>query len=242
MNKKNKLFLGCSLFFVFLALPAQAIDMESGQYRIQFGNVSSGNSKESSSSYKMTSTLGQFAAGQFNSNGYVIKSGFEYVHTLYKFSFTVSNTTINLGELQPGTFSSGTTNLTVTYNGQGYQISTIAETPLKRISGSFIPNTTCDGSPSSCTLNTAQPWTSSNALGFGYSMTGQDIMSDFINATYFRPFPNRSASENPAVIMHNTNGGRKNRQSTMTFRANISAIQEAGTYQTVVNYIATPTY
>jgi len=34
----------------------------------------------------------------------------------------------------------------------------------------------------------------------------------------------------------------KNRVSTVTFKANISASQQSGSYQTVINFVATPSY
>jgi len=34
----------------------------------------------------------------------------------------------------------------------------------------------------------------------------------------------------------------KNRQSTVTFKVNVSSIQPAGSYQTVINFVATPSY
>jgi len=72
-------------------------------------------------------------------------------------------------------------------------------------------------------------------------MSGDDIPADFTDSTYFRPFPDRTASEPPAVVMTSTNVS-KNRVSTVTFKANISASQQSGSYQTVINFVATPSY
>jgi hypothetical protein len=72
-------------------------------------------------------------------------------------------------------------------------------------------------------------------------MSGNDIPTDFINSTYYRPFNNFSTSDNPIVVMSSTNVG-KNRLSTMTFRVNVSGIQPAGNYQNVISFVATPSY
>ena len=79
------------------------------------------------------------------------------------------------------------------------------------------------------------------SYGFGYGMSGDDIPADFIDSTYFRPFPDRTAAESPATIMTNINVG-KNRISTLAFKVNISPIQSAGSYQTVINFVATPSF
>jgi len=41
--------------------------------------------------------------------------------------------------------------------------------------------------------------------------------------------------------MSSTNVGR-NRQATVTFKVNISPVQPAGSYQTIINFIATPSF
>jgi hypothetical protein len=87
----------------------------------------------------------------------------------------------------------------------------------------------------------AKVWSSPSAYGFGYSMSGNDIPADFTDSTYYRPFPGRTAAESPATVMSSTNI-EKNRQSTVTFKTNISSIQPAGSYQTVINFVATPSY
>lgn len=72
-------------------------------------------------------------------------------------------------------------------------------------------------------------------------MSGNDIPSDFIDSTYFRPFPNRQENESPAIVMSSTNVGR-NRQAVVTFKVNVSPIQPAGKYQTIINFVATPSF
>ena len=142
----------------------------------------------------------------------------------------------------PSTPISATTTLIVYYGGTGqYQVTVIEEGSLKTQSGYTIPDTSCNGGNNSCNESLAKIWSSNSAYGFGYSMSGDDIPADFINLTYYRPFPDRVAAESPITVMKSGNVG-KNRQSTITIKANISSIQQAGSYQTIINYVATPTY
>jgi hypothetical protein len=63
-----------------------------------------------------------------------------------------------------------------------------------------------------------------------------------LSSSHFRPFPDRTTlptPESPAVIMSSANVGR-DRQATLTFKANISSVQPVGSYQTVINFVATP--
>ena len=219
----------------------EADNLGSQSYEIQMGNVNIGAKDQSSTSYNLGVTMGQTAAQSFSSSGYYVLAGFQYIHTIIPFRFTISDTTINLGTLTPSTPSTATTTLTVSFGAAGqYQVTAIEETKLQTLNGgASIADTTCDGG--GCTETSAAVWSSSSIYGFGYNMTGNDIPADFTNSTYYRPFPDRSAAESPAVVMSSTNVG-KNRQSTMTFKANISGTQTAGSYGTIVNFVATPSY
>jgi hypothetical protein len=227
---------------LFLSKTASAVNLDSTSYKIKFGNINMGGGNETSTSYKLGTTLGQTAPGEFNSTGYTIKSGFQYIHSIIPFAFSVSNTHIVLGTLTAGTFASATTDLTVSFGSAGtYQVTAQELDTLKTLSGNSIPDTQCDSGVPCTSPSTAQPWTSTSRYGFGYNMSGNDIPTDFINSTYYRPFNNFSTSDNPIVVMSSTNVG-KNRLSTMTFRVNVSGIQPAGNYQNVISFVATPSY
>lgn len=219
-----------------------AVPMDSSRFKIESANVEVAGGNKSSDSYKLSDTVGQLAAGQFSSDGYIVKAGFQYLHSIIPFRFTISNTNINLGTLIPNIQSTATTILTVYFGGAGqYQVTAVEEGPLKTQSGNVIPDTSCDGGSNACNESLAKIWTATSAYGFGYNMSGNDIPSDFIDGAYHRPFPDKNSAESPATIMANTNVG-KNRTSTVTFKANISSIQPAGSYQTIINFVATPSY
>ncbi len=232
------------LFFllIFNLNKVIAVNMESSRFKIESANTSIASGEKSSSNYKLSDTLGQLAAGEFSSSGYIVKAGFQYIKSIIPFRFTISNTNINLGTLLPNTPSTATTTLTVSFGGAGqYQITAYEIHPLKTLSGQIIPDTTCDGGSETCNEMLAKNWTSNSAYGFGYNISGDDTPADFNSYSKFRPFPDLSASENPVVIMSSNNVG-KNRQATITFKANISPIQPAGSYQTIINFIATPSF
>lgn len=245
-----------------------AINMNSNQYRIQFGNINMGGQKMNDpvdSTYNLSASLGQTAAGQFESAGYIVKAGFQYIYSKIPFTFSLSSIQANLGTLLPSTPSTASINISVSFGGAGQYVVTAAETTqLKNFTNNPIPNTVCDGGINTCTTTLAKPWTSLSAYGFGYGMTGSDIPVDFINSTYYRPFADLSVPQNPATVMTSVDvtqnltptpnptltsaplltGTPRNttHQSTMTFKANISPLQAAGSYFTVIHFVATPSF
>ena len=233
-----------ALLMLFLTLGGNifAVNMESTQYRVEESNINVGGKSASSASYDLTTTLGQTAAGQYSSAGYIIKAGFQYIYSIIPFTFTISTTSIDLGTLSPDTSSTQNATLTVDFGSAGtYQV-TVEEIGKLRTSNNIsIADTACNGGAETCDETTAKLWNSSTAYGFGYNMSGNDVPADFSTSNHYRPFPDRSLSETPSVIKTSTNVG-KDRASTIKFKANISSIQEAGTYQTVINFIATPSF
>lgn len=217
--------------------------MDSTQYRIQFGNVNIGSKDSTSAGYNLGVTMGQDAAGEFNSTGYTVKAGFQYLHSIIPFAFTVSDTHIDLGTLTPNTFSTATTNLKVSFGSAGsYEVTAQEQHTLQTLNGlQSIPDTNCDSGDPCNTPSTAKVWTNTSRYGFGYNMSGDDIPADFSNSTYYRPFNDRSISDLPIVVMTSVNVG-KDRQSTMTMKVNVSGAQPAGLYQTIIDFVATPSY
>lgn len=217
--------------------PALAETMESSNFRIRLGNFNMTSGLKSSSSYSLTDTVGQTAAGLFTSSGYAVLAGFQYIYTLFPFSFTISDLSIDFGTLTPNAFSTGSNVLTVSAPGQGYTVTTYEINRLN--SGSnYIADTQCDVS---CDETTAGVWTSTSTLGFGYNMSGNDVPATFTNNTYFRPFPDYSAAESPATVMSSAVSGL-NRAATATYKVNVGGSQAAGNYVTQIIYIATPVY
>lgn len=246
-----------------------AVNMQSPEYRIEFGTVDSGGGKMNDpidDTYQLTSSIGQSVAKEFQSNGYVVKAGFQYIYSRIPFSFSLSSIRIDLGTLLPSTPSTGALTLKVSFGGAGqYIVTARADTPLTQIQGTnTIPFTACNGGVDTCSITSAKLWTNANAYGFGYGMTGQDIPADFISNSYYRPFANRLIPDDAAVIMQSSNvtadltptpaipltpapaltgtPRTTTHEAIMTMKANISGLQPAGTYATVIRFLATPSF
>ncbi|MBI2051404.1 hypothetical protein HYT33_01445 [Candidatus Roizmanbacteria bacterium] len=219
-----------------------AANYESERYRIQFGEVNIGGANLNSANYDLSVSLGQTAAEEFQSQGYIVKAGFQYLHSIIPFQFSITDVSIDLGTLSPNKPQTAQTTLIVSFGGAGqYQVTAAEENPLRALSGKTIEDTSCNGEAHTCTDTSAKLWTSNASYGFGYNMSGDDVPQDFINSNYYRPFPDLSNNEPPQIVMSNQDVG-KNRQAVVTFKANISPSQEVGSYQTVVKFTATPSY
>jgi len=246
-SKKIKYYL---ITFIFLASiftfvntsPIFADDLKSPAFEIQMSTINITGGDKSSTSYKLSDTVGQTFQGQFNSTGYVILAGFQYINTLTPFSFKISNLAINFGSLVPGTPSLLSNTLTVTTGSAfGYSVKAIEDHPLQISNGSItIPDTACDlATP--CLPTDANVWSDNTRYGFGYNMSGTDVdTTDFVNANYFRPFPVQNI-DNPVVVMSRGNIATSS-AATVSYKLNVSGSQAAGTYQNSIQYIAIPSF
>lgn len=232
-------FLILKSLFLNPEVKAQA-SIESPNFKIQMPNFNSGAGIPSSSGYKLDTTIGQTAPGLYSSTGYLVRAGFQYIHSIIPFSFSMSNYLINFGTIIPGSPATLTSTLTVSAGGAGgYKVTARETTALKTYGGQSIPDTACDAG--TCTESIAGVWSQVTTYGFGYSMSGQDIPSDFIDSTYFRQFANESLSEADQIVMSSANVGRS-RTATITYKVNVSGVQAAGSYQNKILFTAIPSF
>ena len=225
---------------VFAASPVLAqATIESDNFKIQMPNFNSGAGIPSSSNYKLNTTIGQTAPGLFTSNGYLVRSGFQYINSIIPFSFSLSNFLINFGTLTPGTPSTLTSTLTISSGGAGGYKVTARESDYLKSTDSSIPDATCDDG--FCTQSSATPWTLDTAYGFGYNMEGDDVPADFTDSTYYRHFANQAQSQTDQIVMSSAIVGR-GRVSTITYKVNISGVQAAGQYQNNILFTAIPSF
>lgn len=215
--------------------------MESDSYKIRWPNLNMTSGSKSSTNYNILDTVGQTAAGEYDSAGFKVRAGFPYIKTIIPFSFTISDLSIDFGSLVTGTFSSLTNTLTVSSGGAaGYSVTAQENQPLTLQSGAAtIPDTTCNSG--SCSETTAGVWTDTNKFGFGYNMSGNDVPAAFVDSTYYKQFADASLSEAAQVVMSSNNVG-SGRTATVTYKINVSATQAAGDYENAVTFIATPAY
>ncbi len=248
----------CFSFFIFssrlpiLNSPVHADSMESSQYQMKYVNINSGADVYSSATATLSATLGQLAAEEFSSSGYIIKAGFQYFYSIVPFTFSISRTRVDFGEMTDNVPATQGATLSVSFGGAGqYQVTASENGPLKQLSGpDYIPDTSCDDG--TCNEITSRPWVLNSTEGFGYSMSGDDIPTTFVTcgATCYRRFADTTVPETPQPVMSSQNvtvdltSKPKNiiHQSDITFKLNVGPGRGAGTYQTVVNFIATPSY
>lgn len=248
MKVKNLLFL---LPLALLPLtPALAQHFESASYIIDWGNFNITSGKKTSANYQLTDTVGQNAPGQYDSSGYTVKAGFQYIYdTFNQLSFRIDDLSIQLGTLTPETPSTDSNIITITTpSGRGYQITAHETHPLWIDASSFIPDTLCDSG--TCSESSSGVWTLSTTYGFGLNAmgigssgenTGIGTSSIFTDDTYYRQFADASSSETPQVIMEE-NSPVKDRSARITYKANISPLQTAGEYQNSIIFTAVPKY
>ncbi len=219
---------------------AQTFD--SNSYHIDFGNFNMTSGRKTSASYTLTDTVGQNAPGQYDSAGYTVKAGFQYLYeNNIPFSFTISNLDLNFGYLTPNVGTTVTNTITIsTPTGHGYDILVIANHPLRNLnSTTTIPDTTCDSG--TCSESSSGVWTNNSTYGFGFNASGVGTSNFFTNSNYFRPFADDSLNETAQTIM-SENQPVENHSALITYKINVSNFQAGGTYENSINFIAIPKY
>jgi hypothetical protein len=227
-----------------LAYSASAQTMSNNSYMIQMGNLNSISGEPTGSGYRLSYTAGQTGPGLYSGTNYKVRAGFQYILSIIPFRFSITNNFIDFGIVSPTSPVLRTSTLTVS-NGSafGYQVTASENHNLRdNRTGYEIPQTICNAG--NCTTTTAALWDNSLVYGFGYrcdNNSGTDCDSQFLPPTYtnfYRPF---AASPSAVAVMSSSNVSR-NRQTTITYKLNISGSQAAGLYTNVINYIAAPTF
>lgn len=240
-------FILTSYFLNLKSIVAQRFDSDS--YIIEMGNLNMTGGRKTSNSFNLTDTVGQNAPGQYDGSTFILKSGFQYIHdTLTEFSFSIDDLSIDLGTLIPESPVTDTNIITITSPvGRGYQIYAHQNHSLKNMSGYTIPDTTCDSS--ACSESVEGLWTQSTTYGFGLNAvglndtnpTGIGTSQYFPTTDHFRQFANYELSETAQVIMSET-VSVKDRSAQITYKANISPLQSSGNYQNTITFTAVPNY
>ncbi|MBI2465293.1 hypothetical protein HYV64_04075 [Candidatus Shapirobacteria bacterium] len=239
------LFILLTSYFLLHVERVSAQHFTSSSYIIDWGNFNITSGKKASTNYSLTDTVGQNAPGPYQSTGYKVKSGFQYIYeTFNQLSFVIDNLDISLGSLTAGIASTATNTVTIsTPSGHGYQILTQYNHPLSLTSGTTIPNTSCDSGL--CTPTSSAVWSSAAIYGFGFNViginssavaTGIGTSNFFSNSTYFRPF-----SSTGQVVMSESSPVQ-NRSARVSYKTNISSTQSAGSYQNAIIFTAVPNY
>ena len=241
---KPKLFLLLILvigIWSFESSPALSQHFESTNYTIDWGNFNITSGRKTSTTYRLTDTVGQNAPGQYDSSGFIVKSGFQYIHDLLNiFSFSIDNLDIAFGTLVPNIGTTLTSTLTITTpNGRGYEIYAAENHPLTIYSGATIPDTT--GDHGTCSESQSDTWNNASTSGFGLNVLGAGTSSYFTDSSQFRQFANLASGESPQIIM-SEDDSVKNHSATVSYKVNISSSQDAGNYENSIIFTAIPKY
>ncbi len=242
--KKIFVLLTALFLFSYGYTLANAERLESDSYIITFGNFNVTSGEKSSANYNVTDTVGQTGAGpygEYGSSTYFVGSGFQYIYQIDSFSFQISKTQIDFGELIEQTHSTDSHTLTITTKGAGgYSVYAFENHPLRQLQGTEeISDTTCN--TGTCTHISAAVWNDQSIPGFGYNMSGNDIPANFIDNTYFKSFADNESGDPMQVVMSSNNIANQ-REATVTYKAGIENNQASGTYETSIVFVAVPGY
>ncbi len=218
-------FVGiCCLFFTSAA---------KGQIHSPQYNIISPAIGIESTDQKLQTTMTTDELKNFLKTGYIVKNIDDT-----DLRATLSHSTITFDSQSTDVQNIGTV-MTISSSGnKKYEALLLGQHKLKTVWGDEIPDTNCD---SSCTSNFASPWNKPEVTGFGYTLKGQDIPSDFENLSFYRKIADRSKRESAKTIMLGSlNNDTK--QATIIFRLNMPNNQTTGTYETILDFFILPTY
>jgi hypothetical protein len=166
------------------------------------------------------------------------------------FSFSISDTLIDLSTLSPINPIKRSNKLTVSGSPTGYSIIAFEDKELSALipsdvassSSDFIRDTSCDNDL--CSEMRSGPWTNPLTYGFGYrcdNKVGNDCTDGFSDPTFYKQFANSFLSETPQKIASATNTG-KNKTVQITYKVNIPGTQQFAFYNNTITYIAVPNF
>ena len=248
INKKLLTILFSTFIVIFVCLTSTQLSFAQ-TYEIDKDAIDQMGEEKSSDNYKMNDALGQTTSGEILGSSYKIQSGIMY-YDLIPLSFTLSNTSVDFGQLTPQTPSTGSTDITVITNSpEGYQVTAYETTPLKLkniATSRRIPYGASDGDDlpfNSITESSEGAW-DSFATQFGFGFTVSNLTgADAAFTSGYREFADYSYSEIPQVLM-SKNGSTPESGSSVrvTYQVNVDYIQPAGSYQNEIIYILTATF
>lgn len=164
---------------LFLALQiTEAQVMTSTSYQLQSDSINVGGGLSSSTNYVQESTTGEIATGPSDSATYQLRAGYQQMQEVF-LSMSVPSDVVmdtDIGGLTGGT-SNGSTTVTVTTDSpSGYQLTIVAENdPAMQSPDDTIADYSAGGTPDFTFTTTASD------AHFGYSPSGVDIASDFLD-------------------------------------------------------------
>lgn len=236
-----------SMFFVFICLlffyfrPVLASDLNSPRFHLKLDNISSQKQIIPKKESITSNVIKQLDIDAFETDGYVIKTNINKIKDAF-FTFTISNSNSDFGEFNISTPQYTNTSLSVMppANNFKFQITAYQENDFKTLAGNIFLNTNCNGGIDTCSKSLAKAWTSNSAYGFGYNLSINNILPDFANNTFFRPFPKKVNKDNEVLFF--SNQIQNTTQTTVIYKINVPPSQPKGVYRTNIIFTALPLY
>ncbi len=158
-------------------------------------------------------TVSEEVQNKLQEQGFVISSQKES-----SFIFSISDTNVDFSDIISARQKLNSTLLTVndtdTYS---YQIIGSLKEPFQTSLGELIPQT------------------SKGSYGWGYHLSGPDVVSEFNDETYFRIFDEKSP-----VIFSGSDSAKGEHATKLTFKVQVPPEQKEGNYTGVIKVIALP--
>lgn len=151
------------------------------------------------------------------------------------FIFSISDTNVDFSDIIAAREKVNSTLLRInsgeTYN---YEILAFLKQPLQSSLDEIIPQTNCDEA-TQCFASIPNKWTDKNAYGWGYQLSGPDVVFPLKDDTYFRIF-----DEEKQTIFARNEGISGESSTKLTFKVRVSPEQKEGNYTGVIKIIAIP--
>lgn len=168
-------------------------------------------------------------------------------------TITSTSTTVPYSTVSSDTFYDICQQLTTATNASGGYSTTVQTTSLPTSGGNTIAKGGCN-SGSSCTDTSEGAWSTAGDNGYGYCMDDtQDTAAATADAGWgtngcgagtqnFKTIANAGAAETARIIMSKAGVTTQDNIALIGYRLTVDASQAAGTYQTTIVYICTPTF
>ncbi len=226
-----------------ISAPRAYAQYRSSNFQVLENSMNAGGDTENSSAnYKARSTLGETGVGRNSSANYFANSGFNTTDEDY-LQFTVSNSTVSLGNLTTSSTGTGTATFSVrAYLSSGYVVKTMSNPPTNE-SGVSLAAMTSGGASSQGTeqfginlkANTSPTTFGANrvhvpddSFAWGEPATGYDTQNSY--------------KYNAGDTIATASIGEGETDFTISYIANMSILTKAGTYTMIHDLVVIPTY
>lgn len=238
----RKFFYITPLFLLLILAPSKAFSapMSNDSFILDLNSSQQGTQNISKSTKVGQLSIPADATENFiQENGFTARLSYTSETKRLPLTMTISNSSLNFGEVRPGEPLTRTHSITVEPGATPtYQILASENHDLTSETNNHIPNTTCDSG--NCTQFIADLWTNPLTYGFGYrcdsiqgSLCGKEFSQDF-----FKRYANTAAGELPATLA--SGALPQTGKLVINDKINIPGTQTQEGYQTTIQYILVP--